>query len=243
MDNYYRQIELPISIDEFRILPQNAAYKYEYFDSRAVLSPRPKTFTAVREIPGELLRDSLWPVDIHSLPPAEIPTLGQLFTAAMWSTQPFASLEPNAADAAAADCLDKTIAGNDGPIIESACFRATDPRQDSHLIGGILVTLVPDEVRTVPFAGLWKEPPPADAVARRLGCPHLTWVFAHPWQRRHGVGTALLAAAVKALADLGFRHLASTFQLDNGPSVLWHWRNGFRLLPQFSAIAAEYRDR
>jgi L-amino acid N-acyltransferase YncA len=47
---------------------------------------------------------------------------------------------------------------------------------------------------------------------------------------RHGVGSALLAAAVRELLALGFPRLFSTFLLGNESSLLWHWRNGFQLL-------------
>jgi hypothetical protein len=77
----------------------------------------------------------------------------------------------------------------------------------------------------------WPEPPPPDCVERRLGLPHLTWVFVGPWHSAHGVGSALLAVAVRELLALGYHELASTFLLGNESSMLWHWRNGFRLLP------------
>jgi hypothetical protein len=75
----------------------------------------------------------------------------------------------------------------------------------------------------------WPGPPPEDSIARRLGRPHLTWIFAA--RAGQGTGTALLAAAVRGLLGLGYTELASTFLLGNESSMLWHWRNGFRLLP------------
>jgi L-amino acid N-acyltransferase YncA len=44
------------------------------------------------------------------------------------------------------------------------------------------------------------------------------------------MGTALLAAATRELLRLGYTELLSTFMLGNDSSMLWHWRNGFRLL-------------
>ena len=80
-------------------------------------------------------------------------------------------------------------------------------------------------------------------MAQKLGVPHLTWVFVHPWEARHGIGTALLAASVAALREMGFEQLASTFMLDNGPSALWHWRNGFRLLSQMALFRKKWHER
>jgi len=46
-----------------------------------------------------------------------------------------------------------------------------------------------------------------------------------------GLGSTLLASAATALRGLGYRDLASTFLVGNERSALWHWRNGFRLIP------------
>jgi hypothetical protein len=238
VDEHYRCIELPITVEQFHRLPRNAAYKYEYYDGRAVLTPRPKAFTCLRGL-GPV--DSILHPDIaiRPLPAAGIRGLTDLFFASVVRTQPFQSLDEYAARAAAEACIERTATGEDGPIVEPACFTAAD--KDGTQIGAVLVTLVPSEVLTDPFPGLWREPPPADAVERRLGVPHLTWVFVRHWEHRKGVGTCLLGAAVRAVADLGYQHLASTFLLDNGPSALWHWRNGFQLRPQWSLAMAETR--
>ena len=59
----------------------------------------------------------------------------------------------------------------------------------------------------------------------------MTWVFVGPDCAGEGVGSVLLAAAASALQQMGYRQLLSTFLLGNESSALWHWRNGFRLLP------------
>jgi L-amino acid N-acyltransferase YncA len=82
----------------------------------------------------------------------------------------------------------------------------------------------------------WKTPPPSDCIERRLGRPHLTWIFVGPWQAGHGVGTALLAHAAQSLLELGYNELVSSFILGNTSSMLWHWRNGFELLPYIGSM-------
>lgn len=242
MQEHYRVIELPVTTGEFHRLPRNAAYKYEYSDGRAVLTPRPKAFNCVRDLSlvAELLHAD---ADIRPLPVGDIRGLADVFYASVAHTQPFQSLDEGAARSAAAACIERTASGADGPVIGPACFVALDldPRAAGATVGAVLITLVPPEVLTHPFPGLWAEPPPVDAVERRLGVPHLTWVFVRSWEHRRGVGTMLLGAAVRALAGMGFEQLASTFLLDNGPSALWHWRNGFKLRPQWSIAMAETR--
>jgi len=238
-DDHFRCIELHLPIVEFHHLPQNSAYKYEYFDGRAVLSPRPKCHHAVLDL--RLLSD-VELCDIRPLPPGQIVDMADLFHAAFNRTQPFASLDKDDARRAARECLDKTASGGDGPLITAACFQAFAERFDGP-VGAILITLVPHDNIDNWRSHTWKEPPPPDAVERRLGCPHLTWVFVSPWEGRRGVGTALLAASVRALMELGYPQLASTFLLGNDSSTLWHWRNGFRLQPLYSALRREFAAR
>ena len=45
-DEWFRGLELPLTWEQFHELPRNAAYKYEYFEHRAWLSPRPKFYHA-----------------------------------------------------------------------------------------------------------------------------------------------------------------------------------------------------
>jgi hypothetical protein len=241
MDDYFRRVELNITFDEFHRVPRNPAYKYEYYDGRAVLTPRPKSFTCVRDL-GPVESEPQESVTVERLTASEAAGLADLFAAAVRRTQPFESLDSDAARAAADGCLNKTLSGGNGPLIWPACFRATSPKRwKESPVGAILVTLVPPEVLTEPFAGPWKSPPPPNAVERKTGVPHVTWAFVTPWEARRGVGTALLAAAVGALRGMGFDAVASTFLLDNGPSALWHWRNGFRLLSQWSAARKQWR--
>ena len=97
-------------------------------------------------------------------------------------------------------------------------------------MGAILVTLWPDRDLSEWHAGEWPEPPLPDCVEKRLGVPHLTWIFVDSIAQGYGVGTALLCAAVNGLLDMGYDRLSSTVLQGNDSSLLWHWRNGFKLL-------------
>ena len=239
MDEHFRRIEFPLSIDEFHQLPRNAAYKYEYFDDKAVLTPRPKYFLCTLDLAtANVEADSDCEVVPVSL--AEAATLESLFVMGLRNTQPFASLTPEQATCSATVVFRHMLRGKDGPIIEAACFQALSNR-DKTPIGALFVTLVPKALLTEPFAANWREPPPPDAIEQRLGVPHLTWVFVAPRFARQGIATTLLAKAIPALRQLGFDHLVSTFLLDNGPSTVWHWRNGFQVLPQMSVLRKEMR--
>ena len=234
LDDWFRTIELKITFEEFHRLPQNPAYKQEYYDGRCVLTPRPKGYHAVLDLsafvpPDEPPADaSFSPVSVRPIAETDWDLLPPLLAAAFHRVPPFGTLGDDEAVTAAVDCLSHTRQGGDGPVIEPACTVATEA--DGRRIGALLVTLWPDRPLTEWYAARWPEPPPSDAVARQIGRPHLTWIFVSPWHAGHGIGTAMLATTVARLLDMGYCDLATSFMAGNDSSMLWHWRNGFRLL-------------
>jgi GNAT superfamily N-acetyltransferase len=217
IDDWFEVLRLPISFELFRSLPQNPAYKYEYLGEYALLSPRPKSYHARLELkptPAPEIIEAWRPVVVRPLQDDDWERLPKLFSAAFHRVQPFAGLADERRLVAARLCLEKTRSGGDGPLIAPACMVAV--AEDDHPVGAALVT-IRDDVEG------WDEED-VRSVA------HLTWIFVAPLIARHGIGSALLALAVNALVDAGHGTLASTFLLGNESRMLWHWRNGFRLL-------------
>jgi len=242
LDDWFTSIKLPLSWRQFHQLPQNSAYKYEYVNKTAWLSPRPKVYNMrlplrrrAEDAPQEV--DAQEPIGFRRLAKRDWPRLSRLFAGAFQRVQPFASLSDRRRLEAARACLRFTRDGGDGPVIEPACHVAFRPG-DGRPRGAILVTLIPmidlDDIWSL----RWDSPPPPDWVERRLGRPHLTWIFVSPWRAGHGIGTALLAHASKSLLELGYDELISSFILGNSSSMLWHWRNGFELLPYAGSMRA-----
>jgi GNAT superfamily N-acetyltransferase len=222
-----RLVKLRMTPREFRQLPRHPAYKYEYIDGRAWLTPRPRTYHAVLELrPPEASDDG---VNMRPIADADWTDLVRLFSFAFHNQPPFLGLSDRKRRSAAREILDHARNGGDGPFVEQTSFIAEADRH-AGLVGAILITLLPNADPTDWRAFSWPESPPADAIARRIGRPHLTWIFVHPWAAGQGVGTALLHAATRRLLDLGYTELASTFLLGNDSSALWHWRNGFQLV-------------
>jgi GNAT superfamily N-acetyltransferase len=214
IDDWYTAIKLPLSLTQFHQLPRNAAYKYEYIEGDAWLSPRPKNGRAVLDLASfsppvaEIAADEK--ITVRPLTKADWDGLPPLFAAAFIRVQPFASLADKDRLRAAEDCMRHTRQSGDGPVIEPACFVAA---AGDELHGAILITR-PDD----------------DAVGDEPSRPHLTWIFVAPMTARQGVGAALLDAAVRELRRQGCRELRSTFLIGNESSTLWHWRAGFKLL-------------
>jgi GNAT superfamily N-acetyltransferase len=224
-DQWMPVIRLPLSVEQFHQLPQNPAYKYEYLDGVAYLSPRPRHYHGLLDLAPREVDPT---VPLSPIRPEDFTELETVFAAAFSLVQPFASLDQATRREAARQCLDKTRSGGDGPWIEPASFVALSRDQ---MVGAVFVTLLPPGDGSDWESYYWREQPPADAITQRLGRPHLTWIFVEPFHAGEGVGTALLAAAVNALLPLGFTELCTTFLVGNEVSALWHWRNGFRLVP------------
>ena len=244
VDRWFAVIKLPLTIEQFERLPEHPDYKYEYFDGQAWLSPRPNSYHArlkLEPVVAETAVDAQRPIRIRPLDDADWPRLEKPFAAAFHRVQPFASLDDGQRREAARQLLRKSRAGGDGPLIAPACYVAADAR-DNRPVGANLITLQPDRDPTDWDAYHWREPPPADAIERRAGRPHLTWIFVAPRVTRYGVGTALLGHAVNRLLALGYAELTTTFLPGNHYSMLWHWRNGFALLENPSSMRKMQRE-
>jgi hypothetical protein len=245
LDRWFSVIKLPLSLRQFHRLPHNSAFKYEYFSKAAWLSPRPKFYNArlvLRPWQDTPLSevDAQEPITFRWLEDDDWPRLSRLFAASFHRVQPFASLSDRRRLEASRECLKHTRDGGDGPLIRPACHIAVS-RDHGQPIGAILVTLIPPVDLDHFWSMSWKTPPPVDCVEQRLGHAHLTWIFVGPWHAGYGVGTALLAQASRGLIELGYTELVSSFILGNDSSLLWHWRNGFELLP-YAGSRRKFRE-
>ena len=227
MERWFPRIDIPMTWDQFRQLPQHPAFRYEYLDGTAKLSARLRRYHALASLTGPAPATATKDRTLRPVAAADWEQLPQRFAEAFSDTAPLSLLEPALRLTAARDCLERTQAGEHGLLIESASFVAT---ADGQIDAAVLITLLQagdlerfDDPR-------WSEPPPPDALQTGWGRPHLTWVFTTPHAGRRGLASALLQRARAALAELGYTELASTFLLGNEPSLLWHWKNGFRLL-------------
>lgn len=230
LDRSFETIELPISFDEYRRLPRNGSYKYEYLGGIAVLSPRPytrsarlATDTVLRlDDPLGMLRDFA----IRPLRDSDEARLSEAFAVAFSEQPPFGMLGDGQLEVAAADAIAETFAGRHGALVRNASHVICNP--EGSLFGACLVTIARDRATIV-------------EVVRRQ--PHLTWLFVHPVLRCHGLATQLLAHALRALEGDGWPFLYTTFLVGSHASAMWHWENGFELLPNQFSVRRRSRNR
>jgi GNAT superfamily N-acetyltransferase len=241
-DEWMPVVELPLTLEQFHQLPRNPAYKYEFVGGKAYLSPRPKHFHALLDLAGLAEEPTELPgkTSIRPLTDDDWPGLERPFRAALSRVQPFASLQDHALEEATKECLKRTRTGQDGPLLPQASFVAIEESKQQPT-GAILITALPGGDPSDWDSYYWSGPAPAGSAEARLVQPHLTWIFVSPLDAGRGIGSGLLAASVRVLKAQGYTHLWSTFVSGNDVSMLWHWRNGFRLLPlpRFSPLHAE----
>jgi ribosomal protein S18 acetylase RimI-like enzyme len=227
-DEWMPTLRLRLARHEFDQLPRHPAYKYEYLNGTALLSPWPRHLHAVLDL--SRLPDP--PVGPHPLRPvqrSDEAALVDVFAAAFRRVQPFGALDEPTLRVAAQQCLTRALGGGDGPWVEAASFAAHSPGSAA-LVGASLITLVPGGAPATSHAYLWQEEAPADLWQRGAGQPHLTWICVHPWHRTLGIGSALLHASGRVLREHGYTSLWTTFLVGNDASMLWHWRNRFELV-------------
>lgn len=232
VEKQFQVIRLPLTYEQWRQLPRNGAYKYEYISGEAWLVPRPRHYHArlsLRSFQPEEVVDTSKPFHIRPIREGDWEPLSLVHARAFERVQPFGSLPDTERHSASQAVLDRTRNGGDGPLIASASSVAVS--EEGHIPGAVLITLIPQGDLTSWEGCHWQEPPPADAIENGLGQAHLTWIFVDPWLAGRGIGTMLLANAARCLLELGYEELVSTFLYGNESSMLWHWRNGFELLP------------
>ena len=248
---FYRQLKVPMPYKTWRRLPRLASHKNEYWDGFARYTPRPKSCDIYLELAkwappahDDEFLSSRKRVAIRRLNDEDWAELPDVFHSAFCQQQPLWSWEDVAGARAARCTIQWTRSGGDGPVLRAACFSAWDvpfeeSSRDDLLVGAALVTLVPhNRLRSAPADVA--VPHPEDRHTPVVA--HLTWIFVGLLFQRQNVGTLLLQSVVEALRGEGFRWLSSTCTLDNAPSLLWHWRNGFQLPPnpvKYHAVKAE----
>jgi GNAT superfamily N-acetyltransferase len=234
LDQWYRHLRLKMPVEQFHALPRNPAFTYEYIDGEARLTPRPKTFNAVLELKrgdaAERHRAQNESLTIRPVIDDDWQQFPSLFAAAFDRIQPFASLTAEERLAASREAIEQTRTGGDGLLLDEACFAAVT-EDSGQIAAAVLVTLIPREAEGDWWDGKWEVMPTTEEARHLLGRPHLTWIFVAPLYANHGLGSALLVHASNALLNSGYFDLGTTFLLGNHSSMLWHWRNGFRLLP------------
>ena len=196
-----RSPEIPMTVDEYQLLPFEPGWKCEYWNGKAHYSPRyHAVVTTIAVAPRDVDTDCMLrqpaESDIEALTPAYIAAFSE-------TIEYFGYSQGQIAEAARRD-LTNYFAGRHGQPTSASCL-AIAPGSD------------PDEET---FAG-------AVMVTSRKNGPLLYLLFVGPeWQRR-GLAAAMVSAAINELQELGEKTLTSKYHIGNERSMAWHQRFGF----------------
>ena len=237
LEDWFQTLEFPMSLAKWRCLPRNAAYKYEYIEGQAQITPEPPGVDVVLELksfaPTPPDDGEKWTV--RPLTAGDWELLPDVMAAAFARVAPFATFSDHELGPVAADCIAATRAGKDGSLLPEACMALLNDSAAATgepLVGAAIVTVRPGETIDGPLV------------------PLLTWIFVNPWVKRRGGGVALLWATVAALRSLSHSHLESVVCPGNHATIMWHWKMGFAMGPtirdkvrrRFAQAAAKSRQ-
>lgn len=236
---WYRPIRAPMSFESYERLPRHPSYKMEYWDGQLRISPRWRSHSFFLELQppeGYPRVDAPRITSIRPLIAGDWDRLPEILAAAFRDAPPLGMLGYRRRVWAARDWLCSTRDGGEGALVQPACVVAADPEDDKNVMGALLVTVMDESARSW-YASLRAavDPPPPDLAEGREQS-QISWIFVRPGCSCRGVGTALLAAAARTLWSSGYRELASATHFGNVPSLAWHWRNGFHLLPHPDSV-------
>ncbi|MEW4490449.1 hypothetical protein AB1L42_20355 [Thalassoglobus sp. JC818] len=238
LNDWFQDINCEMSWATFQKLPRHPAFRYEYLSGRCRVTPRPQYYHA--RLPLEswepISKDIVEREAVVVKPLSEVTCddLHDSFIQAFARTVPFHQLSEAERQRAAAELIERTFSGSDGPFHRDSSHVLRD-RHSRDILGASLITLLPSEdLEHFDHPG-WRTSPPTDAAETDWGFPHLTWIFVASSRQRRGLSSCLLDATVSALKDRGDKTLLSTFLLGHDQSLLWHWKMGFQLMSHVSS--------
>src|SRR5262245_21704083 len=199
--NVPRSRAVPMTVDEYLLLPFEPGWKCEYWDGKAHYSPRYHAVVtgigvATRDVNTDCLLRQPAESDIEPLTPVYVESFRE-------TIEYFGQSQEQVTEAARRD-LTNYFASEHGRPTSASCL-AIAPGSN------------PDEET---FAG-------AAMVTSTENGPLLYLLFvAPPWQRR-GLATAMVSAAINELYELGEKTLTSRYHIGNEQSLAWHQRFGF----------------
>jgi RimJ/RimL family protein N-acetyltransferase len=199
--NVPRNRAVPMTVEEYNLLPFEPGWKCEYWDGKAHYSPRyHAVVTTIAVVPRDVNTDCL----LRQPAESDIEALTPIYVAAFRETiEYFSQSQDQIAEAARRD-LRNYFAGEHGRPTSASCLAiAPGSNQDEETVAG------------------------AAMVTSTENGPLLYLLFVAPQWQRHGLAASMVSAAINELHELGEETLTSKYHIGNEQSMAWHQRFGF----------------
>jgi GNAT superfamily N-acetyltransferase len=195
-----------MSLEEFRLLPRDPGWKYEYFEEMAHITPRARVATVRVAVDS---RPSESPLPLRGVVASDREGLAAAYVAAFADSAEYCDVPLEGISRSARENIRGFYAGDRGEALPSSCVAVDEAAGDlaEVVAGAALVTRAKD------------------------GCPLLDMLFVRPRRQRQGLAAALVSWSLRRLLAEGEATLRSRYLLANEPSRAWHRHFGFTLEP------------
>lgn len=205
-----------MSWEEYELMPWKLGWKHEYWDGHAHITPREHAVCVVADVVSRPVGS---PCVFRSLLPEDQRSLSALFFQAFRDTVEFCDWKTKAILEAAVSAIETFRSGQRGKPHNASrvAVSAGSCAADDRVIGAALIV----------------EPSP--------GQPVLDMLFVSTRERRRGIASALVGAAMNELDLLGVKTLESAYVMGNEESRAWHQGFGFVEEPDLITARLYYR--
>jgi GNAT superfamily N-acetyltransferase len=210
---FMKSQKIPMSVDEYYLLPQKRGWKYEYYGDAAVISPRQWTEAV------------------------ELAITPQPFTMPYMVQTPSEDICAAIADGVRVAYQD-SIEFCDyrpsyfGEAVQTMTSKFLKYGKQKHA----WVITFPYQRSVRALAGCYVKPKKDESVVM------LESLFVRPEWQRAGLASALLRYVLNQLASEGKTTLQSGYWLGNEASTAWHAAMGFKLLPDLTVTRIKLHD-
>lgn len=197
-----RSQHLPMTREEFELMPRTLGWKYEYWDGQAHISPRQQVVTTTIEVKPYPVNS---PCKLRHVKMNDEQQLVSSYISAFGDTIDFCDWEPVKIAASSSENINDFLTGKRGrPLPASHLAVHVQSNDGGECIVGAALIIEKEEEQ-----------------------PLLDIVFVSPEWQRKGVATALVSTAINELYSIGRKILKSHYILGNEASRGWHQRFGF----------------
>lgn len=194
-----RSRRLPMSLEEYYLMPEHVGWKSEYYDGAVHLTPRHHGVVTIVPVAPRAINV---PYTLRPAVPEDAASLVAPYTAAFSGTIEYCDSSLQEVRQAARRALQAHFSGGRGEPMPGISQVAAEKADSKMLLGAALVVQL--------------DPGPL-----------LDLLFVAPAAHRRGVATALVAAVLNQLHLAGATRLASKYHIGNDESRAWHQRFGF----------------